>query len=205
MCLDLVMNTPIHAKTDDGLLTFNFEKTTVADALQHITRVSGIKIHINKASYKAIVGKSFLEADLEYILRDLFSQENVAIEWLYSQRGLDAVYITIYENQKDQSPTSPSPRAFDYGANIAGNIPAPPPSVDQTSIPGNMPKSPENSHLSENSNTTAPTPAPLIKRSRRPLPPTTPGNRDFVSSPAPPAKRDFVPPSRIPPPGLLSR
>jgi hypothetical protein len=205
MCLDLVLHTSIHAKTEGGLLTFNFEKTTVAEALQHITRVSGIKIHINKASYKAVVGKSFLEADLEYILRDLFSQENVAIEWLYGQSGLDAVYITIYENQKDQSPASPSTRAFDYGSTIAGNIPVPPPSIDKTSISGNMTKSPENNRVPDSSNAGTPAPAPPVRHSRRPLPPTTPGDRDFVSSPAPPAKRDFVPPPRIPPPGLLSR
>jgi hypothetical protein len=205
MCLDLLTNTSIHAKTVDGLLTFNFEKTTVADALQQITRVTGIRIHINKPFYKAIVGKSFLETDLEYILRDLFRQESVAIEWLYGQRGLDTVFITIYENQKDQGPAPPSTRAIDYGSNVAGNIPVPLPSVDQTSVLGNITKSQENSNVSESSNATAPTSAPRVNHSRRPLPPATPGNRDFVSSPAPPVKHNPVPPPPGIPPGLLSR
>jgi type II secretory pathway component GspD/PulD (secretin) len=132
ICTDLVMNTSVHAKTADDLLTFHFENTTLADALQQITKVTGIKIHINKNFNKAIVGKSFLEASLEYILRDLFRPESVTIEWLYGQKGLETVFITIYENQKDQSPASRSSRPFDGGSNTAEDAkaavttPAPP-------------------------------------------------------------------------------
>lgn len=188
MCLSLVMNTSIHAKTADDLLTFDFEKTNVGDALQQITRVTGIKIHTNKPFYKAIVGKSFLAADLEHILKDLFWQENVAIEWLYGKKGLDAVYITIYENKKDQSLTLPSARAIDYGSNIAGNIPAPPPPINQASILGNVTKSRENNHVSESSKAPAPLPAP-------------PG---FVPPPAPPLNHGLIPTPPMPP-GLRSR
>jgi len=188
MCLDLVMNTSINAKTTDDLLTFDFEKTTVVDALQQITKVTGIKIYINKPSYKVIVGKSFLAADLEYILRDLFWQENVAIEWLYGQRGLDTVYITIEENQKGQSPASSSAKASDYGSNIAGNIPIPPPPINQASILGNAIKSRENNQVPESSKASVPT-----------LPP-----HGFVPPPTPPVKHGFVPPPPMPP-GFLSR
>jgi hypothetical protein len=178
MCLDLVMNTSIHAKPADDLLTFDFEKTTVTDALQQITRVTGIKIHINKPFHKVIVGKSFLEADLEYILRDLFWQENVAIEWLYGQRSLDTVFITIYENQKDQSATSPFTRPLDYGSNVPGNIPVP--FNNQASVLGNATKSRENNQVPESSKALVPTPAP-------------------------PVKHGLVPPLPMPPPGFLSR
>ena len=195
MCLDLVMNTSIHAKTTDDLLTFDFEKTTVADALQQIARVTGIKIHINKPFYKAIVGKSFLTADLEYILRDLFGQENVAIEWRYGQKGLDTIFITIYENQKDKSPISPATRPFNYGSNVAGNIPVPP--INQASVLGNATKSRENNHVSENSEASVPTPAPPVVDGLVPPPPMPP-------APAPQVKSGLVPPPPMPP-GFLSR
>ena len=174
MCLDLVMNTSINAKTTDDLLTFDFEKTTVVDALQQITKVTGIKIHINKPFYKAIVGKSFLEADIEYILGNLFWPENVAIEWLYGQRGLDTIYITIEENQKGQSPASSSAKASDYGSNIAGNIPIPPPPINQASILGNAIKSRENNQVPESSKASVPT---LPLHGIVPPPPMPPGFR----------------------------
>lgn len=174
MCLDLVMNTSINAKPTDDLLTFDFEKTTVVDALQQITKVTGIKIYINKPSYKVIVGKSFLEADIEYILGNLFWPENVAIEWLYGQRGLDTVYITIEENQKGQSPASSSTKASDYGSSIAGNIPVPPPPINQASILGNAIKSRENNQVPESIKASVPTVPPhgLV-----PPPPMPPGFR----------------------------
>jgi hypothetical protein len=167
MCLDLVMYTSIHAKTTDDLLTFDFERTTVDDALQQITRVTGIKININRHFNNKIVGKSFLAADLEYILRDLFWQENVDIEWRYGQKDLDTVVITIYDNHKDQIPKSPSTKASEYGSNVEGDIQVPP--SNKSSVLGNAAKSRKNNHMLE------------IHEASEPMP-------------APPAEHDLVPP-----------
>jgi len=127
--------------------------------------------------------------DLEHILRSLFRQENVTIQWIYSQRGLDTVFITIHENQKDQRPILPPTRPFDYGSNVMGNIPVP--SINQTTVLGNATESPENIHVSEIGKVAVPPPPPPVK----------PG---FVPTPAPSVKHGYVPPPPMPP-GFLSR
>lgn len=222
MCVGLARNTSIHAKITDDVRTFDFEKTTVADALQQIMKVTGVKIHINKPLNKAIVGKSYLEADLEYILRDLFWQENVAIEWRYGQRGLDTVFITIYEKQKDERPISPSTRPFNYGSNVAGNLPAN--SNSQVSVWGKETIQRENNQVIDNRDGQRPSSAIIAKgwqisaannpdqianyqmnsgsKVQNPTP-ISENSKASVPIPAPPVKHGLETPPM--PPGFLSR
>lgn len=131
LCMGLLVTPTVQAKTADDECTFNFEKLTVVEALQQITRVTGVKIHINKPLDKTFVGKSYQDATVEKIIQDLFRQENVAIEWRYGQGGLDTVSVTLYEAQKNQQPLAPSRRNMDE-PKVAINTPG---TVNQASDP----------------------------------------------------------------------
>jgi hypothetical protein len=62
----------------------------------------------------------------------------VTIEWLYGQKGLETVFITIYENQKDQRPAS-SNRGKMKKPSGEGAAIAPPPITPRAGLSGLCP------------------------------------------------------------------
>ena len=81
---------------------------------------------------------------------------------------LSRAKVSIYENEKDQSTTSPSARAFDYESNVAKNILVPP--INQESVLGSETKPRENNNITGTHAASVPIPVPSVEHDLVPPP-----------------------------------
>lgn len=87
-------------KSEAGKWSFNFENCTVYDALQQISKKTGIRIFTTIHANHKILNKSYVASEIDDILTDIFRKENYAIIWKYKERKLDSVEIWYKDDMR---------------------------------------------------------------------------------------------------------
>jgi len=77
--------------------TFDFNNFTVSEALNQISRETGIQIYISKGFNEKLIHKSYHEASIEEIISDILRKKNYAIVWSFSGNRLCKVEISTFK------------------------------------------------------------------------------------------------------------
>ena len=77
--------------------SFTFKDCSVSDAIEQVSRASGIEITTNVALNRKIAQKSFNNKKLSQVLRNLLRGSNYVMVWHKNAQGADAVRISIVE------------------------------------------------------------------------------------------------------------
>jgi len=98
----------VHASSmDNARWSFDFEKSTVSEALEKIGTDTGIKIFINGDIDGKILSKSYFGTEIEQIIKDIFRNQNCAIVWRYDQNGLESIDIVVVQGSIGDSKSRP--------------------------------------------------------------------------------------------------
>lgn len=75
--------------------SFEFKAITVLEAVNNISKISGVKIVLNGDADKWLLTKSYKDYTIESMLIDMFSGKNIAALFQYSEKELASVNIWI--------------------------------------------------------------------------------------------------------------
>lgn len=113
----LVDNAVFAVQQEDETWSFDFKNCSFSDALDQISKATGIEILTNGQTDKTPFSKSFKDQAINQILEGLFRRKNHAIMWRYSESGLKAISIWVFEK-------GDSRRGFDTGSFVKYKAPA---------------------------------------------------------------------------------
>jgi len=109
------------AKVENQRWSFDFKSCTVSDVLRQMAEVTGIDIFTNQTIDKGLFSKFYKEQTIDQILRDLFRKENCAMVWSYSDNGLDAIGVWIFEGSGSGDNFSPKKFLKERRTSMRGN------------------------------------------------------------------------------------
>ena len=93
----LADNAVFAVHQENEIWSFDFKNCSFSDALDQVSRVTGIEILTNQQTDKSRFSKSFKDQTIDKILEDLFRRKSHAIMWRYGDDGLAAIDIWVFE------------------------------------------------------------------------------------------------------------
>ena len=97
-----------------GMWTFTFEDISLEDALKEIYRVSGLEVIFpNKEIDGRVIWKEYLDQPLEWIVKDIFENDNCAMVWQYEGKRPRIVNVWAFEEKPRSSREANGDRSAD--------------------------------------------------------------------------------------------
>ena len=89
------------SETDDHLWSLRFDNVTVAEALNALTRATGVTLYGNRSPGDKRVNRVYENETIEQIVRDVFRGENYTLIWHYGKQGLESIGIWFVQDGGD--------------------------------------------------------------------------------------------------------
>ncbi len=93
---------------EDARWSIDFGAISISEALDQLTRVTGIKIFTTTPLAHMISPKRYMNQSIEQILKDMLKNMNYAAVWHYSERGIESIGILAFDRQTAESPSTVS-------------------------------------------------------------------------------------------------
>jgi hypothetical protein len=141
-------------RKEDARWSIDFGSISISEALDQLTKVTGIKIFTTTPLAHTISPKRYMNQRIEQILKDMLKKLNYAAVWHYSERGIESIEILAFDRQRVESPStvssvkragtrsrplprSPGPRRLHPSGQVAGSereasVKAPPAEPEET-------------------------------------------------------------------------
>ena len=91
---------------EDAGWSINLNTVSISEALNQLTKMTGIKIFTKTPLDHKISPKLYINQSIEQILKDLLRNVNYAAVWYYGERGLDSIGILILNRDRGESPST---------------------------------------------------------------------------------------------------
>jgi hypothetical protein len=144
---------------EEARWSIDFGDISISEALDQLTKVTGIKIVTKVPLSQRISPKRYRNQSIEQILKDLLKNVNFAAVWHYSENGIESIGILAFERQRVESrspvsnaskmgtigrslPRISGPRKLPTGAQMSG-------SQREEGVAEEPPAEPEETEVSE--------------------------------------------------------
>jgi hypothetical protein len=84
--------------------SINFDAVSISEALSQLTKITGIKIFTKTPLEYKISPKLFTNQSIDQILKGILRNVNYAAIWHYNEKGLDSIWISIFNRDRGESP-----------------------------------------------------------------------------------------------------
>jgi hypothetical protein len=88
---------------EEARWSIDFGDISISEALDQLTKVTGIKIVTKTPLFHKISPKRYRDQSIEQILKDLLKNVNFAAVWHYSERGIESIGIVAFDRQRVES------------------------------------------------------------------------------------------------------
>jgi hypothetical protein len=88
---------------EEARWSIDFGEISISEALDQLTKVTGIKIFTKTPLSHRISPKRYRNQSIEQILKDLLKNVNFAAVWHYSERGIESIGILAFDRARAES------------------------------------------------------------------------------------------------------
>jgi len=86
--------------------SINFGAISISEALSQLTKITGIKIFTKTPLQYKISPRLCTNQSIDQILKDILRNVNYAAIWYYNEKGLDSIWISIFNRDRGKSPSN---------------------------------------------------------------------------------------------------